>query len=72
VESNKLRHFNSFEVFDHTGTSAPYFAVAVKDKKPWCRFERKRSPQMPHSPLAGRVLGNVEMKNPPSIVANDE
>jgi len=48
------------------------FAIAVKNKKPQRRVKRKRFPELLHNPLARRVLGNVEVQNPPSIVANDE
>jgi hypothetical protein len=46
--------------------------VPVEDQKSGSRSERKRFPQLLNGPQAGRVLGHVEVQNPPPVVADDE
>jgi hypothetical protein len=46
--------------------------IPIKDQKSVSRPERKRFPQLLNGPLACRVLGDVEVQDAPTIVADDE
>jgi hypothetical protein len=54
------------------GNLESVFPIPVKDQKPGSRLERKRFPQLLDGPQAGRVLGHVEVRDAPTVVANDE
>jgi hypothetical protein len=47
-------------------------AIAVEDQKPGSRFKRKRFPQLLSDPLARRMLGDIEVENLATIVADHE
>ena len=48
------------------------FVVSVKDQEPGSRSERECFPQLLNNPKACRLLGDVEMENVPTVVADDE
>jgi hypothetical protein len=58
--SNRCRNFKS------------PLLIPIKDQEPLCRCERKGFPQLLHDPQAGRVLGHIEVQNPPAVMGNDE
>src|ERR1700674_1938341 len=46
------------------------FAIPVEDQEPGSRFKWKRFPQLLNDPEAGRVLGDVQVQNPPTFMAD--
>jgi hypothetical protein len=48
------------------------FAITVKDEKSRSRFKRKRFPELLNDPQARRVLRDVEVQDPPTVVTDHE
>src|ERR1700691_4390935 len=54
------------------GNFQPVFCVSVKDQESGNGVEREGLSQLLHDPHARGMLGDIEMQNLPSIVADDE
>src|SRR5882762_6827621 len=50
----------------------PVLSVAVENKKPRSQLKRKRFSQLLHDPQASRMLGDVEVQDASTAVADDE
>ena len=50
----------------------PVLGIAVENKKPRSQLKRKRFSQLLHDPQAGRMLGDVEVQDASTAVADDE
>ncbi len=62
-------HFGNFHAFDLGPEDLSVDAVAVSQQEPRLNVPRKRLHKLRSSPLCGRVLGDIEMHNPPPIMS---
>src|SRR5580704_2569587 len=57
---------------NRNGNLDSIFAITVEDEKSRSRFKRKRLPQLLNDPQTRRVLRDVEVQDPPTVVAEHE
>jgi hypothetical protein len=55
-----------------TSKCASIDRVAIPQQVPWHIIHTKRFEQLPGSPCGGGMLGDIEVQNPPSIVAQND
>ena len=65
-------HWAHFQGSNGHGDLQPVFRIPVEDEKSGCRLEWKCFPQLLDDPTARRVLRNVEVQDPPAIMADHE
>ena len=65
-------HLAHFQGPNYDRNLRPVFRIPVEDEKYGCRVEWKCFPQLLGDPLACRVLRDVEVEDPPAIMADHE